>query len=588
MKKWIAILLCLALMLGAMSACSNNNDKPTDPVPTTTEKQEPDTTTKEGEQTAEPTEPAPVAGKLPLVDEPTTIRIGIPQRENVPDYDENAYTKWLEEVTGVNLEFVFFSVDETEQVTQLNLMISSGKEKLPDILWGFGGVSNSLRNELGEDGYLVDLMGYMNDLAYWSKEIRATYFTEDEAAKVIQYGIDPNNGALYAFPGYEEGKTDALNTHALINQKWLDAVGEKVPTTVDELYTVLKKFAEMDPNGNGQKDELPLTGSDTRYRADILEYIINAYVYCCDANIYNQTDGKIWVPYTTDEYREALKFCNKLYKEGLLSPLFYSINANPELIALNTPSDGVAIAGVIAGHMTVFNEKDNELLFDYTVLPPFKAETKLGGYAPMTGASFSYNCFITSDAQDPELCFKLLDFMSSRESYLHAYYGIEGTDWERAPEGTVDPESGRPVDAYVLVPGIYAGTDKNNHCWHQMRGIYNSMKMPTAISKDVDPTTYAARKNALMTSIRAAYDKVGMPDNPFQRCIYNAKEDEVIAEYQTGLKDYFAEARALFVSGVMDPNNDADWNTYLQNLKSLGLDDVLDAVQEAYTRMTQN
>ena len=45
MKKWIAILLCLALMLGAMSACSNNNDKPTDPVPSTTEKQEPDTTT---------------------------------------------------------------------------------------------------------------------------------------------------------------------------------------------------------------------------------------------------------------------------------------------------------------------------------------------------------------------------------------------------------------------------------------------------------------------------------------------------------------------------------------------------------------
>ena len=45
-----------------------------------------------------------------------------------------------------------------------------------------------------------------------------------------------------------------------INQTWLDNLGLDVPTTTEELYTVLKAFKENDPNGNGIQDEYPLVG----------------------------------------------------------------------------------------------------------------------------------------------------------------------------------------------------------------------------------------------------------------------------------------------------------------------------------------
>ena len=36
-----------------------------------------------------------------------------------------------------------------------------------------------------------------------------------------------------------------------------DNLGLEAPTTVDELYDVLVAFRDNDPNGNGQKDEIP-------------------------------------------------------------------------------------------------------------------------------------------------------------------------------------------------------------------------------------------------------------------------------------------------------------------------------------------
>jgi len=43
--------------------------------------------------------------------------------------------------------------------------------------------------------------------------------------------------------------------------------------------------------------------------------------------------------------------------------------------------------------------------------------------------------------------------------------------------------------------------------------------------------------------------------------------------------------RAEFVSGVKDPNSDADWKAYLDALEAEGLKKVIDVAQSCYTRM---
>lgn len=47
-----------------------------------------------------------------------------------------------------------------------------------------------------------------------------------------------------------------------VDKKWMDELGLKEPTSLDELYTVLKAFKDNDVNGNGDKnDEIPFTAN---------------------------------------------------------------------------------------------------------------------------------------------------------------------------------------------------------------------------------------------------------------------------------------------------------------------------------------
>ncbi|MBR6825808.1 MAG: extracellular solute-binding protein, partial [Oscillospiraceae bacterium] len=303
MKKIIAMLLALVMLLGCLAAC---NQTPPDQTKDTTPPKE----NTEYVAPTQNTDPKEELGKLPLTEEDVTITIGLPQSANTEDYETNDYTLWLEEKTGINLEFKLYSGDKSEAITQLNLEVA-GDEKLPDIIWGFSAIDNSLMYELGEDGYLVDLKDYYSKYGYWFWEEMASVPENDQKA-LFQYGTDPSNGAFYAFPRYVSQGSDAPNTRPGINVTWLEAVGAEMPTTVDELYEVLKKFAAEDPNGNGKADEIPLLGSSKCYRTDTVQWIINAYVFCMDEYFFNATDGEIWVPYTTEEYRQALVYLNKL------------------------------------------------------------------------------------------------------------------------------------------------------------------------------------------------------------------------------------------------------------------------------------
>lgn len=63
-----------------------------------------------------------------LVDEPTTITVGIPQSTLITDYVENDFTKWIEEQTGLTLEFELFPTTDSQQ--KLEIMVNGGA-KLP-------------------------------------------------------------------------------------------------------------------------------------------------------------------------------------------------------------------------------------------------------------------------------------------------------------------------------------------------------------------------------------------------------------------------------------------------------------------------
>ena len=65
---------------------------------------------------------------------------------------------------------------------------------------------------------------------------------------------------VYGTPTFTDCPTDLVNTECVVNKDWLNKLGLKKPTTVDELYDVLVAFRDKDPNGNVKKDEIPFIG----------------------------------------------------------------------------------------------------------------------------------------------------------------------------------------------------------------------------------------------------------------------------------------------------------------------------------------
>jgi putative aldouronate transport system substrate-binding protein len=311
--RFLSIMLIVLLIVSTVIGCTKSDDGSKTSI-----SDKPDSTS-DLEKNASKGKELPEPGVLPLVTEPTTLTIGIAQHALTTDYEDNDFTKLVEEVTGVSLDFVLFPTDGTEAKQKFSLMVSANQE-LPDIMcMGFSDVE---RFGYGSNGVFVPLNDYFDNNAYFFYETLKKWASEKEIENVFKYGTSPD-GNIYAYPSYYIDPGDASALGCWINKKWLDNLDLNVPTTTEEFYEALKAFYDNDANGNGNPgDEIPLIGHKD-WKGSVTDYLVNSFIYANDTNL-NAENRKLYAPYITDEWREGLRYIHKLVKEGLLSPLSFS------------------------------------------------------------------------------------------------------------------------------------------------------------------------------------------------------------------------------------------------------------------------
>ena len=241
MKKLLALLLVLVMVGSMFAACDNGKDVANYGNDVTT--------APKVEQNVQATWP-----------EDLTLTVGIPQNASVEDYDTNAFTLWLEEASGIDLEFELYMPMENDYKSKLNTSMVSGDE-LPDILFGFN-LGRKFYQDMGEDGYLVDLAPYFSDKEGVAKIWWERFETLDDYYQelVLRNLWDDEEDNIWAMPRVEYSTYDVQDFQIFINHVWLEKLNLKMPTNTDELYEVLKAFKTKDPNGNGKADEIPLLG----------------------------------------------------------------------------------------------------------------------------------------------------------------------------------------------------------------------------------------------------------------------------------------------------------------------------------------
>lgn len=525
-------------------------------------------------------------GALPLVpegEEKPTITIGLMLNSLVLDYDTNEYTKWVEEQTGVNLEFVTFTGTGGDFATQLALMIG-GEEKLPDIIFNCPGLTKARGREYGRDGYLVDLSQYMiTDSYYLHDSIRRVYGdqAEEKWDYIYECCADLSTNAFYPFPGMWYSPRDRVLGETWINRKWLDAVGKDIPTNIDELYDVLVAFRDEDPNGNGKKDEIPALGMDVNGTPDFISYITNAFIYVNTVDKFILEDGIISSPYVMDEYRDALRYINKLVKEGLLSPSSWTMKRS-EIAALVNPPGGTYLVGITSDDGGFSFEAGGQSGFDFVPMYPLADATGKGGYAPMLTDVVQYASAITHSCENPQLAFRLLDFIASQDSFLRQRYGVKDVDWEfieNAPEGSGN--FGGTAKIRLLNNNVYY--QMNNQNWHASYTINGELIFQHEVDWE-DTDSWEVDHAKKMLDRYNAYCKL-VPDEVIHQFARTEEEDARYTEVSVPLNNYIEKARAMFCIGEWDIDDDAKWQEYLNELDKLGLhSDLIAVAQSAYNR----
>lgn len=568
--------LCIALFAALLTGCGTSkkqDDKSSTPSPSQSAAKDP-----QFQDAAESNYNEP--GTLPIVKKPITLSVGIRENGSITDYNDNAFTNWLAEQTGIRLEFTTYPGSGNEMQQKIDLAITAGQE-LPGIIIN-AALSDVQKNNYGASGILLDTREFLEKEAYYFNTETAKVANGDQIKEqVFLYGASPD-GKIYGYPGLNESLTNMWGGRWYINNDWLKKLNLPYPTTTEELYTTLKAFKEKDPNGNGKADELPLVGSSSGWREQPEILILNSFLYTpYDFKLLN--NGVVSLAYTQDAYREGLKYIHKLVSEELFNPISFTQDAAGLKALLDLPADQPTVVGMFAGSPTGSFAADNSKKLEYSGDFDIIKGPEGVAYTPYTPSWVGTSpTVITKYCEDPKAAMLLLDFMWSEEASIRLRYGEKGVNWDYADAGSRGLYESLGIKALFWQDNAVWGST-NNTIWAATDNAF----LPTRISEGTEASKILNDPLASLGMIaKSVTHLVGhAPDEIMPKLVFTEDEITEFSDLETIISGYAGECRVRFMTGDMDINDDKVWNDYLKELDQGGLRRYIEIMQTAYDRM---
>ena len=588
MSKHIIVVLLAVMMLVCFIGCSDQTKE----EGSSTSVSPSNTASESTEETEEPASGMNEPGVLPIVNEVTPLTLGVTASSKVSSYEDCYWHEYVLEQTNIDLQFITFP--EEEPNTKFSLMVSAGEE-LPDVYLTASFTSSEILN-YGANGTFIDCMEYFEDgSAYYFYQ--AENFTESDYESIFQR-LTSADGCFYGYPRYNSSLGGIPQFDWCVNVEWLDYLGLDMPETLDDFTNMLIAFRDGDPNQNGIADEIPYY-DNPQWNGQTQYQLINLFVYYDPYYHFNVTDGQLWVPYVTDEFRDACEYLNMLVSEGLMSSYSFTTSTG-DSVKLTVDQDGTDIVGLIGGYYA-WSYTDESALFDYDYLPLPEGPSGVK-WSPNRIATCGLCGFITSSCEDPDLAFHYLDFHAS--NYFTLRYGEEGVDWYSADSEGFDEQfpylcalgqmyDAVPTHAFINDVWSAANTEATSKVLQiDYPVLISGLSIAGQCYKE---PSYATRSELIENNASvSAYidylywtngpDKTGLiPDEVVYNLIYTEEETENISEIGKTIESYVKECVAQFAVGNMDI--DKDWDSFVQSLYDMGLQEYIDVSQTAYERM---
>ncbi|MFC5402029.1 extracellular solute-binding protein [Cohnella soli] len=508
---------------------------------------------------------------------PVNVKLFAVQEPNI-DLKTNKFTLFAEEKFNIKFNFETVPSDGAKEKRQISL--ASGD--YPDAYMLTAYIDQFSQADLlkyGKQGVLIPL----NDLIdQYAPNIKAAL---EKNADFKAFSVAPD-GNIYGLPAYTQCFHCSYPNKMWINTKWLEKLKLDMPKTTEDFKKVLEAFKNGDPNGNGAKDEVPLSGSTEDFGVRIVPFFMNAFVYDDDRNHLLLKDGKVGSAAVTDEWKQGLTYIKSLYDEGLIDPGAFTQNA--EAFKKIGENGDAQILGAGAGmHPAIFVNIDvgNKNSKDYNPVTPLTGPNGVslathdgGGVSP--GAKFAITNKASKEAQIALI--KLVDYMFTSEGQTNAASGMEGIDWRKPKDGEV--ALGEGVTPQVATIPAVEGEAPRNAGWSGMGHFYMPKEYRDSFVQGTDIYDSANYERRLYQATLLYQGHEPKELFPLWAIWLDPAETDEASMLQTNIRTYIDENALQFITG--NKSLDKDWDGYVKGLKDLKLDRYLEILQKAYDGST--
>ena len=499
------------------------------------------------------------------------------------DLNTNSFTLLLEEKFDVDIEFQTTGYDSAAATEARQVSLAGGD--LPEAYMLVPWASQFTQAELlryGDQGLILPL----NDLiAEHAPAIADALEAEPDFATLAT----APDGTIWGLPQWNDCYHCSYPYKFWINTEWLDTLGLEMPTTPEELYDVMTAFKNDDPNGNGVADEIPITGSA---QWSIVPFIMNAFI----PNAFNTGAGANSQPVSLgldgdtvqmqtmqDGWREGLRFLHRMWEDGLIDQAAFS-QGGDTMQATGNNAEAVIVGGFTAMHpgigVSIGQEDGRDNLYD--PLPPLNgAEGEITTYQlpSVPGATF----VITKEADEVEqqVIMEIMNYLFTPEGHIRAQFGEEGIGWRQPEEGEIALD--RDLEpSLVDLPLDEENEADYNGSWGPMAQVFDTEEFRNAQVQPEDIYTQEGFERRLFEATTLYEGKESDAILPYWNLWVPLEDASELATLTTNIESNVATATAEFITGVRDPENDGDWQSYLDGLQGLGVDRYVEIWQAAY------
>lgn len=481
------------------------------------------------------------------------------------DFLESGIMKELEEKHGINIEWqIYYNSDWAEQKS---LLLASGD--LPDAF--LGSISLNATDVAQNKSSFLELTDYIKEDTM-PNLVQA--FEKDPELKAIATDRD---GKIYSLPKKLPLRPKVCGNLLYINKEWLDNLGLEVPKTYKELETVLEKFITEDADKDGDpNNEIGFSNSaSTALLSGDLRTILSPFgtmVSRADNYMGLNGEGKpVFMP-IEDNYKEAVKWMHELWEKGILDPEYFTQDSS--MFTSKKQAEGGSKVGLIHGWTA-----DAEAGVNASQFIPLEALEGYDGNHYVENASnfldiSDRELLITKGCEEPEKLLAWADDFYDDLASLQTFYGS-------VSDGCVTDNGDGTYDVKAPEDGSSLDTSAWSNSLRDFGPKYMSPEFEENIHIPEDQGDGIKLKEDELNAKYVTTDKnVGFPMVQYT--------DEELTQLTTLGTDIYKFCEAQYAHWVVDGGIEEEWDSYLKQLKDMGVEELVKIHETAYNSYLEN